>query len=543
MGRQSFRLRRSTSAGTDNVGLGSYPRGGSAFQAQQGVLLVNQDDDKALRSTDFILAYDANEESLFETTAIAHDAIKINWTITDQVIPQPDVESTGIVGLKVVYSYTGYPEAANDGITFWSAEAVNDPSQNLSTQELIHNGLTDNGRWIYYSLFAHYYQDTGGTGTYWYEKLSSVEVLLPVNYESTQKMWERIPLYYREQDTSGELRKFIDIFGFEVDRTRSLIEAVMTGADPSLAEAEGIEQLANLVGLEVNVPDVGVTRTRALLQDIGFLRQRKGTLSGVLGYLRALSGADVDFELVGSDYRATVYAQRANLIGDPRFVYTTSYGVTAQTGSVTTTPIDGGITIATGATGTKVAVISKIAVPVKTGTNYYTSFNWSVTGGTPTIYGGYISNTNTWSTWTSLTVQGELPVSGLDFIDPDNGVNRRVFDMGEAVATGDKYFVLVIDIPANTTITLKRWMVEPNNFGGYFDGDSTFGGFLYQNNFNDYQWSDPSNSNKSYSVFTVQRSRTIKAIRKVMPSILPVNLTFDPYDSDYLRFDWVPGKT
>jgi phage tail-like protein len=394
-------------------------------------------------------------------------------------------------------------------------------------------------------LFGRFYQnDSGVSGTYWYEKLASLEVLMPFEYGSTDLLWKRIPMYYREQDNTGDLYKFISIFGFELDRTRTLIDAVLTSSDPLLAEAETIEQLANFVGLEVNVNDIGVERTRALIHDIGFLRKQKGTYEGIVGYLKALSGANVDFELVGGHYVATIYAQRANLIGNPRFTSTSSYSVVAQSGSVTTTPVDKGITIAAGASAKKVAIVSKIAVPVKAAIPYYMSFNWGSTGNAATVYGGYVSSTNTWSTWTGLTTQGEIEVSGLDFIDVDNGVNRRVFEMGPQTNTGTtKYFVLVMDMPANSTVTIKEWMVEPNSFGSYFDGSSDFGGFLYQQNFNDYAWSGAPSINNSYSTFTVQRKKLETAIKKVCASIMPVNLDFDPEDPAYLRFDWIPGKT
>lgn len=542
MARVSFRLRRDTTVGGDVVGVGSYARGSSTAQLEAGATSV--DNDRTLRSRDFVLAFNTSLESTFYANATDYTEATLSWSLTEPVVALSDINinESGLVGIRVVYSTLGYPEAANDGTVIFNESA--DSAEDLSRYRIRHS-VDDSRPWRYYSLFGRYYQnDSGVSGTYWYEKLASLEVLMPFAHGSTELLWKRIPMYYREQDVTGDLYKFISIFGFEMDRTRTLIDAVMTSSDPLLAEAETVEQLAEFVGLEVNVKDIGVERTRALLQDIGFLRKQKGTTAGIIAYLKAISGADVDFELVSGSYRATIYAQRANLIGNPRFTSTTSYTVTAQTGSVTTTPVDKGITIATGSSGTKVAVISKIGVPVKEGVPYYMSFNWASTGSTTTVYGGYISNTNTWSTWTGLTAQGEITVSGLDFVDSDNDINRRVFEMGNATTTGtSKYFVLVLDIPANSSVTIKEWMVEPRSFGSYFDGSSDFGGFLYQSNFNDYAWSGAPNINDSYSTFTVQRKRIETAVKKVCASIMPVNLDFDPTDPAQLRFDWIPGKT
>lgn len=544
MARVSFRLRRDASIGGDVVGVGSYARGSSDAQTLGGATSV--DNDRTLRSKDFVVAFSTSSESLFFSNAVDYNETNISWYLSEPVVPASEVvlNDSALVGIRVVYSTQGYPEAANDGIVVFNEDAQPNISEPLNKVAIQHYA-EDSKTWRYYSLFGRYYQNDSGTdGTYWYEKLASLEVLMPYNYGSTDGLWNRIPMHYKEQDATGDLYKFISIFGFEIDRTRTLIDAVLTSSDPLLAEAETIEKLANFVGLEVNVNDVGVKRTRALLHDIGFLRKQKGTYAGIVGYLKALSGANVDFELVTGSYRATIYAQRVNLIGNPRFTSTTAYTVTAQTGSVTTTPVDKGIKIEAGASGKKVAIVSKIAVPVAGSIPYYMSFNWEATGDETTIYGGYVSSTSVWSTWTGLTEQGEINVAGLDYVDVANGINRRVFEMGPQTNVGTtKYFVLVLDMPANSTVTLKEWMVEPNSFGAYFDGSSDFGGFLYQQNFNDYAWSNAPSINDSYSTFTVQRKKLETAIKKVCASIMPVNLDFDPEDPAQLRFDWIPGKT
>lgn len=544
MARVSFRLRRDSSVGGDAVGLGSYARGSAEAQISAGALTV--DNDRTIRSRDFVIAFTTALESTFEASAIDYGVVSLSWDLTEIPVAYSTVaiNDSALVGLQVVYSTKGYPESANDGVVIYTEMAQENDSTNLSNVSITH--ITgEQSMWGYYSLFGRYYQnDSGISGTYWYEKLASLEVLMPINFDSISNLWNRIPVYYREQDTTGDLYNFLNIFGFELDRTRTLIDAVMTGYDPYLAEAETVEQLAKLVGLEVSVDDIGVSRTRALLHDIGYLRKQKGTYNGIVGYLKALSGADVDFELVGPHYRATIYAQRANLIGDPRFVGTSTYSVVAESGTPTVTTVQNGINIAVGATATKVAVISEIGSPVKEGVAYYMSFNWGYSNIEGMVYGGYITNTPTWSTWTGLTPQEKLPVSGLDYVNPATGLNRLVFDMGASPVTGNsKYFVLVMEIPANSSVTIKNWMVEPHSFGSYFDGSSDFGGFLYQSNFNDYRWSAAPQVNNSYSTFTVQRKKIETAIQKVCASIMPVNLDFDPTDPAYLRFDWVPGKT
>lgn len=558
MGRVSFRLRRDSSVSGESVNAGSFNRGGQQWQSEAGVLTANQDNDRSLRARNLVLAYDTSNESFLDAISVDHSTNLVGWglsTVPTTVVDIP-TNGSGLIGLKLVYSPTGYPEAADDGITVYEEYDV-DPTtgRNIAIQTISHQGVPA-GYWSYYSLFGRYYQDVGGStgsGSYWYEKLASIECLSPTNYNSGQLLWDRLPQYYKESDTTGDLAKFINVFGFEVDRTRTLIQSVIHGHDPLLAEAEGIDQLARLVGLEVGVDDIGVTRTRALLHDIGFLRRRKGTTAGIIGYLKAISGADVDFVLNAGNYQATVYAQRANLIGDPRFVTLPSAGtptwqVVFQNSSGTNvSQVTGGITITTGATATKVAIVSRVAIPLTSTNKYYMSVSALPSTGV-TIYGGKsMSSTGTWSTWTGWTAQDEPFVNGPDFTDSVLGtsVTRRVFDMTTSVTAGASMSpVLLIDMPANSSITLMRWMLEPNRYGSYFDGSSDFGGFLYGQNFNDYAWSGGSSGvNNSYSTFVVQRAKTEAAIKKVCSYIMPATISFNPESSTNLRFDWIPGKT
>jgi hypothetical protein len=525
MGRVSFRTRRDTSAGSDSIGVGSYARGGADWQGVAGVSTVLQDNDKSIRANDFLIAFDASQTSTFGATAVSYSTVMLSWTLTDSPLTEDDFSgSSGLIGLTVRYSNLGYPESANEGDEVYYE--IN-PSENISSLSIFHDTVPE-GRWAYYTLFGRYYQDGGG---YWYEKFASVETLVPTNYGSTDSLWKRIPQYYRDLD-KGDLYKFLSIFGFELDRTRTLIQSVFMGYDPLLAEAEGVDQLAKLVGLEVGVEDVGVSRTRSLLHDIGFLRRRKGTTDGIIGYLTALSGARVTFEdVLGFGYQATIHAQRANLIGNPHLFGTA--GTTWDTFSdktITKTNSSGKLVISFSGTGTaQVALISKVGIPAEAGTDYYMSSEITPTGAT-TYYGGGLLSSSTITILPTLTATAPINYVG----------TRPVWEVTTPTTTGTYYPVLYFSIPTGHSVTVDDWMLEPNNYGEYFDGSSDFGGFLYQNNFNDHLWSGTKNA--SYSTFTVQRKKTQEAIKRVCSSIIPVTVTFDPEDTEELRFDWVPGK-
>jgi hypothetical protein len=115
--------------------------------------------------------------------------------------------------------------------------------------------------------------------------------------------------------------------------------------------------------------------------------------------------------------------------------------------------------------------------------------------------------------------------------------------MKEAGSTAFLYPVLVLTLAANQSITLKKWMVEPNSYGDFFDGDSVFGGYLYQGFSPDFKWTGTTYA--SYSIYTANRKKTQDAIERLLPKILPVTLlgTEGGQPKYEVLFDWIPGKT
>jgi hypothetical protein len=548
MARKSFRLRRSAEAG-DAVGVGSYVRGLPNTQRSAGASVVDQD--AALRSTGIIAVNATSDASVFEASPFAYNGVTLNWLLTEDFTPIEEVveSETKIVEVAVVYSSIGYPETVADGELLVQGALL---QYNHQTQLTV---VTDSGsyiqeepapgKWAYYTLFAYYNVD-GPDGSYFYEKLASLEVLMPFNYGSTDRLWQRIPQYYRELDASspgldpennnrGQLQRFTNIFGFEIDKTRTLIDAIMTQYDPLLAEANAVEELAKMLGLELNVQDIGVARTRALLHDIGYIRRQKGTQNATVAYLTAVSGGDVSVFTGASApyYTFAVHSQKANLVSNPQFVGSSSWSVASEY-SVTTTSASSGITITAGATATKVAVRSTVAVPVSTDTTYYMSGEFSGASA-PIVYGALWHTANNWSAWNSATTAVSAISAGV--------VNRRIYQMDTPVSSASLYPVLVLNLAANQSITLKRWMVEPNSYGDFFDGDSVFGGTLYQGFAPDYKWAGTQYA--SYSIYTANRKKTQDAIERLLPKILPVTLmgTEDGQPKYNVLFDWIPGKT
>lgn len=549
MSRQSFRLRRSSGAG-DAIGVGSFVRGTSDIQRLAGASVVDQD--SALRSTGIITVTQTSDLSYFFASAIEYNAVLLNWTLTEEFVDVATIGigDSGLIGIAIVYSDVGYPETVADGKVIVQG-AVNTYLHQAQITINTDAGVTyisepEPGRWAYYTLFGYYNTD-GVDGSFFYERLTSLEVIVPYDYGSRSDMWNRIPLYYRLADTDtayldpsslnrGQLERYIDVFGFEVDRMKTIIDSSMVQYDPILADANAIAELSSMLGLEVDRNDIGIGRVRALLHDIGAIRRQKGTINATKAYVTAVSGGNVSvFTGASAPYFTfAVHAQRANLIANPQFVGNTSWNVTSQYG-VTTVGASHGITITAGATPTKVAIRSTVGVPVDADTVYYTSS--STTGASAPLhtYGGLWHTSASWNDWGSVTADVTELAAGIS--------GRSYFEMADTATTGTKYPVFVIGLAANQSITFKYWMVEPNKYGDFFDGDSVFGGFLYQGFASDFKWAGTKYA--SYSIYTTNRKKTQTAITQLLPQILPVTLmgTSGGINKYATQFDWIPGKT
>lgn len=538
MARQSFRLRRALGAG-EAVGVGSYLRGTESFQ--QAASAGSTDLDSALRSSGIIVALPTADASSFEGVAIEHNAVLLEWVLEEPFTAVGDIGTgeSGILEVAVVYSKTGFPETVLDGELIYSG-TLNGYLHQKTTVITTDQGPVslqepESGRWAFYSLFG-YFNNEGPSGDFYYSRLASIEVLVPFDYKSTDALWQRMPRYYRESDISiGHLRKFIDVFGFELDRTRTLIDLVMTSYDPELSSAEGVDALAKMVGLELGVEDIGVSKTRALLRDVGYLRRQKGTLNATKGYLTAVSGGDVTVFTGASApfYTFCVHAERANLIGDPRFVSAedSTWSVESENAVTVSNSPDEGVQITAGGSATRVALISNVGVPTAADNSYYMSMEFDEP---PTVvYGGFWSSGASWSDWSATTAGASVPV----------GIEDRVgYVMDDLETDGTRYPVLLFNLSASESVTIRRWMVEPNKVGSFFDGDTVFGGYLYQNFTRDYRWDGTQYA--SYSTYTTNRKKTQDAIERLLPKILPVTMLKETESGPVYEvyFNWVPGK-
>jgi len=546
MAYKSFRIRRvDLIASPDANPFGSYVRG---TNTDAPVGQTRLDSDSSLRADGFIAPVgELDVTAIFEATATTHSSVNLFWS--NFLIEDPATKTSGqtsIKGVVVVYSKTGAPETVADGVIIKTQTYAD------TTYAVTHNGVPS-GAWAYYSLFLHWNQNgTGPSGINWYERVATLQELVPFDHHTTDALWDRVPSHHRVADINGMdtdpeglsrgyLYRYLDIFGFEFDRIRTLLNSIVQQYDPEKTETESLDQLSKMFGLEVSIQDLGTSRIRQILKDIAYYRQRKGTLEATKQYLIAVTGSEVDVieSTTSPRYTFNIHAEKANLVADSLFVIesgTKKWNLTTQSASVTYTKSGEYITVTnSGSSSAQFALMSTVAVPVKDNIDYWSSIEIT-TASAGSIWGAqWASASASWSNWSTSNQSNQIIPANLS---PDD---RKVILAPTQSTTAMLYPVLIFGLGAGKSTTITKWMVEPNSYGPFFNGDSDFGGFVYQNNFADHQWSGSQYA--SYSTYSTNRKKTQETIVDLLPKLLPVTMLLNPSIDKTINYDWIPGKT
>lgn len=275
----------------------------------------------------FINIVDANRINGYYTAY--QSTVDLSFTLDQPLQSNPSGTSLPI-GVVIVVSSEGEPLTVEDGKKVYECNATNYNEHYLH----ISTDYTEN-TWLYYSMFVKY---SNGTTT-WYERVADTSVLLPTLYFSVNNLWDKIPPYYRSLDNtqaSGSLYRFVSLFGWELDKTRSLIDSLMLVNDPMIAPPSALEQLAKQVGLEISINDLGTKKVRAILNNIFELRKRKGTSYGTSAFISAMSGSKVEYIIGTNTFK--IFTHRVNLVSDPKFKNTTTTTVAGSPATISRTP-------------------------------------------------------------------------------------------------------------------------------------------------------------------------------------------------------------
>jgi hypothetical protein len=513
--------------------------------AERGSYLQNNGTDSLLRADKFVVeAATPSASNSFTANVININEVMLSWELSFLFSASAGLDGYGVKEIAVVSSPTGEP------ITYKDGSVVTTVSSDTTTT-FTDIARVSAGRWVYYSLFIKY-SNFEATPTEWYERAATLYVQIPKEYNSINNLWARIPEYYRNLDYelhNSPLYNFLELFGWEIDRTRTLIDSIGVSNDPDLAVTPALRELAYETGLEIDIDVLGTTKARNLLNNIGSLRRRKGTVESIASYLSAIAGSEVTYTTTGSgasaSYDFNVHNQRINFAADPTFfnaTYTTttgvgatnrvgltktdtwgvySYGDTSTTGASAVSANET-LTVKNVGTGTiQVLVYQRTAFPYYQSAYLYAGFTPTLSAGASfnnfhvsttakqaswesNVTGGSVPSSLYFDTWN--TVAQPLPVSNLY----PNEMRYEIDPNSTETTTVNVVPVLHFSLDAGATITINRWLVEPYSISEYFDGDSNEGGLIpeltgFGSGSSDYRWASSPNTSFSYYLLDYKR--------------------------------------
>jgi len=639
----SFRLRRTDSDGSyvrEEDRLDSAIRGDSYIvpSSADGLSSFSASVMNVVKKTIIDSSRPGGQYDLYE-----YDTL-LEWTLTEDLVLIP--VNTSPIELHVTVNQYGEPLTVEDGTSVFSCDSTSfvESHRHITT-------LYKPGTWLYYGLFIRYVNESSE----WFERVATVPVQLPRYYQSLEDLWQRIPEHYRASDYSegrGHLRKYLSLFGWELDRMRTLIDSLITVNDPITSPTSTLDAIAKQLGLPITSLDVGTARLRNVLLNVFNLRQRKGTADGISAFISSLSGSRTRYDADTSTFY--VYSQRVNLLSDPLFrqqdvsfylgtpsvINRTPFTLRSEGGGsalrnpddnddairnynsnplsigelaeyTTTLTTDSAASVGwgvytygsaySGDNGASVPVVNAVvyegedasidnfaAVFGNTGdgisieipdealgpqvvivygrkpfyyrndVTYYSSFNCNLSGASFVNFRLITNNT------VSTVIEIDPPDSVgealfYDSWNTESAANQNIFLYGNTafynasspgLATLGRFSIqhpetpdfdnveqavvpaLVFFANPGDTIIISKWLVEPNSVGGYFDGNSIYGGFIQQANeplivgTADYRWgSDGGSNNEDFSYYTLDYARITNVVERVVENdLIPVNM-------------------
>jgi hypothetical protein len=284
--------------------------------------------DSGLRADGFFPATPVSySESTLEATVYYRNKVTLRWRLSEVLVSAPETLDFDPVELLIRGSGSGEPITPEDGFFVVSVNSENyvETIEDISSQA---NPYIVEGNWCYYSLFIKYANEAGDS---YYEKATDLSVQIPYNFDSTENLWRRIPVYYRELDqqyalntvdyaeADGPLYRYVELFGWELDKIRTTIYDTMRVNDPDVVHSSAIDALASQVGLPISKDFLGTTKLRTLLNNAGYLQRNKGTQNSVEAYISALTGCGVTTNYSSGLTTFNVHPMRVNLFTDPFF--------------------------------------------------------------------------------------------------------------------------------------------------------------------------------------------------------------------------------
>jgi phage tail-like protein len=219
-----------------------------------------------------------------------HTTVEIQWGWP----PMFEGRLTGDPWLEValVRSTFGRPSTPNDGQTVFRAFRMAFEGEDaIGPAPIVFDRPLTPGYWYYYGLFFRIDQVN------WIRGMVN-SCLLPRDLGHTGHLWNGVPPYYQWTDNNisvdgGPLRRFLSVFGFELDQTREFIESWQHVYDVDRAPSKLLRRVGENLGLPFE-QGMGEIRFRSLLARIGELFERRGTAPCLLQMVEQFTKYECD---------------------------------------------------------------------------------------------------------------------------------------------------------------------------------------------------------------------------------------------------------
>lgn len=222
-------------------------------------------------------------------TPQGYDSVKLSF-----LVPSAFVNYTR---MAVVRSTYGFPVNKHDGVTVFEYPNTATPLSQTFVDTNFGQGLIQ-GQWYYYTLFAKMPNSIPN-----WNQVDTDFCVVTKDYGSSDNLWNKIPAFYRQEDANtlqrqllytdgGQLRRFVDLIGFEIDMIRTVLDTLLDVNHPP----EMLSTLLDLQGYDLSLLQedaIGDARFRSLVTNAISIRESKGTAAGLAEYVRSISDWDV----------------------------------------------------------------------------------------------------------------------------------------------------------------------------------------------------------------------------------------------------------
>lgn len=197
--------------------------------------------------------------------------------------------------IRVVRNTYGYPVNAWDGKVLVETYKETDPTIYYDIDDL------SEGSFYYYSIFVFQ------TETYQWARAADAQGLVVYPYNNGEKLYEFMPAitkitqpYSPSQPYENDsLRKFLNIFGFDLDYTQTLANLLIHRYDLEKVSAKLLPTMLNQFGLAFE-PEIGYQQFRILVRDAIEETKSKGSSEGLRQYMKSFSGWSVPEPIAGT---------------------------------------------------------------------------------------------------------------------------------------------------------------------------------------------------------------------------------------------------